>query len=109
MPKSSGLSFVLKHLASVVLLVGGATVAQAQDAVTVEGQPACLTKERRDELMAFAVADDVASIQAYLDRGYCFVMKGGLGATVLDRELRGAEIVVSGTKLWVGPSGIKLR
>ena len=68
----------MRHNGALVIgaaMLAAGTVAQAQNAVTVEGQPACLSKERRDELMAFAVADDVNNIQAYLDRGYCFVMK----------------------------------
>ena len=71
-------------------------------ATTEGGHIACVKKEWFADIMKFIVAEDKASVQAYLDANKCIILKKGLKVTIT--ESPGAF----GTKVGFAISGIKL-
>lgn len=87
-----------------------AAMAPAHSAETVGGKVACLSSEWLDDFVKFAVADDMASIQAYMDQQKCMVINDGLKVTVLEYPgMLGGQWLVSfrGTKFYVQREGIR--
>ena len=93
-----------------LLLLLSITAQPAIAAQTVQGKIACLTKQWFEDFAKFAAADDMGSIQAYLDSNKCMQMKGGLKVTVLEYPgmLSGQwHVSFNGTKFWVQRDGIR--
>jgi hypothetical protein len=88
-----------------------ATSVSVGAAETVEDKIACMKQEWFDEFVKFSAADDMASVQAYLDSRKCLQMKGGLKVTVIEYPgtLSGQWLVAhKGQKFVAQREGIKL-
>jgi hypothetical protein len=70
---------------------------------TVGGHAACPTREWYDDLVAFMVAEDRESVNAYFTAERCIVLKPGLKVTVTEYPGMfggSTQIVIKGVKLW---------
>ncbi len=82
----------------------------AQGAETVGGKFGCLTKGWYEDFIKFAAADDLGSLQAYLDSSKCFELKDGIKVTVIEYPgmLGGVwEVAYNGQKFFVQREGIR--
>ena len=85
-------------------------VFNASAAETVGGKYACLTKGWFEDVIKFVAADDMGSLQAYLDSRKCFALKDGVKVTIIEYPgMFGGiwEVAYNGQKFFVQREGIR--
>ncbi|MFL1405401.1 hypothetical protein ACJO2E_08670 [Marinobacter sp. M1N3S26] len=82
----------------------------ASAAETVGGKIACITKAWYDDFVKFAAADDLESIEVYMEQKRCFQLKDGMTVTIMEYPgmLGGVwEVAYRGQKFYVQREGIR--
>jgi hypothetical protein len=77
---------------------------------TKGGHVACFEKGWLDDIISFVVAEDMDSLQAYIDSKKCIILKKGLRVTVTESPgMFGgtAGFVFRGIKLWTTREALK--
>ncbi len=85
---------------------------EAVDVYTVEGGTACRSKELLNDFKQFAFNDDFASMQSYLQRQLCLILKGDLKVTPIDYPgmFTGDWVFVyNGIKFWANRPGLTFK
>src|SRR5690554_300462 len=83
---------------------------QLLGAETVGGKFGCLTKGWYEDFVKFAGANDLKSLQAYLDTKKCFQLKDGMRVTIIEYPgMFGGvwEVAYNGQKFFVQREGIR--
>lgn len=91
------------NICLLVMLALTANIAHAMPATTNEGYLACISEQYLKNVVAFVVANDVDSIQAYMDSKKCVSIKAGLRVTVIDSPgMFGgrASFIFRGVEFW---------
>lgn len=93
--------FVFGWLASEKALAAAAT--------TTPNTLACTSKKHLREVMSFIVAKDTDSAMAYIVRGHCVILDGGLTVTITSAGIMTHEFVYRGIKLYTPAENLKVR
>lgn len=91
----------------IFLMVFACNVGAAE---TVGGKYGCLTKGWFEDIIKFVAADDMGSLQAYLDSRKCFALKDGVKVTIIEYPgMFGGvwEVAYNGQKFFVQREGIR--
>lgn len=100
----------MKRMMVMLALLAVSSTALASPAITKDGEVACLTKEWYEDMISFSIADDIESIETYVELKRCMLMKGGLRVTVTDSPgMLGSKVgfIYKGFEFWGGREALE--
>lgn len=94
----------------IVLIIVISVNLYALSATTKSGYFACTSEESFKDMTKFKIAKDYDSMQAYIQRNKCLLLKKGVAVTILDVSFSGtSQFAFQGVKFWTNTEALDIK